>query len=239
MGKSKDEEREYSCSKMRRLLYLPMIHTSADLGSVASELDRRGIKFCGEEKWKKHKETVDGFWRVVSEYADSLDAGNLKIYQDGLMADGEMGMKIVEESAKKGSRNYKIVLKLVEKGAKIIKTEDVSLLKKEFNYIVGMTKEKSSIKRFIAALKYRMKKKKLLQERDRFIAKTINETLMYGEVGILFLGAYHNVLDKLSVDIAVEQLKDRSKVEEYQKLLSYRRTGARFEELTEYLISPI
>ena len=119
------------------------------------------------------------------------------------MADGEMGMRIVEESAKKGSKDYEIVLKLVERGAKIIKTEDVSLLKKEFKYIVGMTKEKSSIKRFIAALKYRLKKKKLLQERDRFIAKTIDETLNDGEVGILFLGAYHNILDKLPEDILI------------------------------------
>ena len=218
---------------------MAMIHTSADLGSVAAELDRRGVKVCGEEKWKKHKKTIDGFWGVVSEYADSLDAGNLKIYQDGLMADGEMGMKIVEESAKKGSKDYEIVLKLVERGAKIIKTEDVSLLKKEFKYIVGMTKEKSSIKRFIAALKYRLKKKKLLQERDRFIAKTIDETLNDGEVGILFLGAYHNILDKLPEDIVVEQVNDRSKVEEYQKLLPYRRKEERFEELARYLVSPI
>lgn len=224
---------------MRKLLYVPMIHTSADLGSVAPELDKRGIKLCGEERWNKHKETIDAFWSVVSEYTDSLDAGNMKIYQDGLMADGEMGMKIIEESAKNGSKNYEIILKLVKRGGKIIKTEDVSLLKKEFNYIIRMTREKSSIKRFIAALMYRMKKKKLLEERDRSIAKTINETLKDGEVGILFLGAYHNVLDKLPKDIVVEELKDRSKVEEYQKILPYRRNEERFEELAIYITSPV
>lgn len=224
---------------MRKLLYVPMIHASADLGSVAQELDKRGVKLCGEERWKKHKEAVEGFWNVVSEYANSLDAGNLRIYQDGLMADGELGMTIVVDSAKKGSRNYEIILTLVERGARIVKTEDVSLLKQEFDYIVGMTREKSAVKRLLAALKYRMKKKKLLEERDKFIAKTINETLKDGETGILFLGAYHNVPDKLSEDIVVEQLKDKDKVGEYQKLLPYRRKEDRFNQLAEYLVSPI
>lgn len=224
---------------MRKLLYLPMIHTTADLGSVALELDKRGIKLCGEKRWNKHKETIDSFWNVISEYADSLDAKNLRIYQDGLMADGEMGMKIIEESAKKGSRNYEIVFNLVKRGAKIVKTENISLLKEEFNYILGMTREKSFIKRFISALKYRINKKKLLWERDKFIARTIDETLKDGEIGILFLGAYHNVLDKLPKDILIEELKDRKKVEEYQKILPYRGKGERFNQLAEYLVSPI
>lgn len=224
---------------MRKLLYLPMIHTSADLGSVALELDKRGIKLCGEKRWNKHKETIDDFWNVISEYTNSLDARNLKIYQDGLMADGEMGMKVIEESAKNGSKNYEIILNLVKRGAKIVKTEDISLLKKEFNYIIGMTREKSFIKRFISALKYRINKKKLLWERDKFIAKVVDNTLIDGEVGILFLGAYHNVLDKLSEDIIVEELKDRNRMEEYQKILPYRRREERFNQLAEYLVSPI
>lgn len=224
---------------MRKLLYVPMIHSSTDLGSVAIELDERGIKLCGEERWKKHKETIERFWNVVSEYIDSLDISNLKVYQDGLMADGEMGMKIVKESAKKGSRNYEIVLKLVEKGARIVKTEDISLLKMEFNYITGMTKEKSSVKKFITVLRYKMKKKKLLQERDKYMVKTIDETLKDGETGILFLGAYHNVLDKLPSDVTVKELKDKSKLEEYQKILPYRRKEERFNQLVEYLVSPI
>lgn len=220
-------------------MYVPIIHSSADLGSVAIELDERGIKLCGEERWKNHKETIERFWNVVSEYIDSLDISNLKVYQDGLMADGEMGMKIVKESAKKGSRNYEIVLKLVEKGARIVKTEDISLLKMEFNYITGMTKEKSSVKKVITVLRYKMKKKKLLQERDKYITKTIDETLKDGETGILFLGAYHNVLDKLPGDVIVEELKDKSKLEEYQKILPYRRKEERFNQLVEYLVSPI
>ena len=224
---------------MRKLFYIPMIHTSADLGSVASELDKRCVKLCGEERWNKHKEAVDGFWKAVSECVNSIDATNLKVYQDGLLADGEMGLKIVEETVKKGSKNYEIVLDLIKKGAKIQKTEDAGLLKKEYKYLLGMTKEKSSLKRFTAALKYRLKKKKLIEERDTFIAKTINETLKEDEIGILFLGAYHNVLDKLSDDIRVDRLKDRNKIEEYQKLLPYRRKEERFNQLAEYLVSPI
>ena len=43
---------------MRTLLYVPIIHTSADLGSLAKEVTQRGIKDLGEEIWKKDSSRV-------------------------------------------------------------------------------------------------------------------------------------------------------------------------------------
>jgi len=223
----------------RKLLYIPIIHMSQDLGSVASDLDRRGEKLCGEERWKKHKETIDGFWKVVSDYLESVNPANLKIYQDGLVADAEMGMKIVQESVRKGSKNYEIIAKLLEKGATLVKTEDISTVKKEYDSIMKITKSRSSIGRFIAALQYKFKKKKLLKERDEYIVKTIDKTLMEGDSGILFVGAYHDVLSKLPKDIVVEEVKDRAKIGKYQEILPYRRKKERFDELAEYITSPV
>jgi len=223
----------------RKLLYIPIIHMSQDLGSVASDLDRRGEKLCGEERWKKHKETIDGFWKVVSDYLESVDPANLKIYQDGLVADGEMGMKIVQESVRKGSKNYEIIAKLLEKGATLVKTEDISTVKKEYDSIMKIAKSKSSTGRFVAALQYKFKKKKLLKERDEYIVKTIDKTLMDGDTGILFVGAFHDVLSKLPKDIVVEEVKDRTKIGKYQEILPYRRKKEQFDELAEYITSPM
>ncbi len=42
---------------MKRLLYVPIIHTSADLGSMAKDVAKRGKADLGEDIWKEHKKT--------------------------------------------------------------------------------------------------------------------------------------------------------------------------------------
>ena len=68
---------------MRKLIYVPIIHMSADLGSIAKQVDKRGIAGFGEEFWKKHRETISGFWDSIVNYFSSLEVENFKIYQDG------------------------------------------------------------------------------------------------------------------------------------------------------------
>ena len=80
---------------MRRLIYVPIIHTSADLGSLAKDVTKRGIADLGEELWKEHIKTVTKFWDIIAWYFDSLDVSGTKIYQDGMVADGEVGQEIV------------------------------------------------------------------------------------------------------------------------------------------------
>ena len=85
---------------MRTLIYVPIIHTSADLGSLAKEVAKRGIADLGEEIWKEHRRTVDGFWDALIDYFESIDVSGIKIYQDGMVAEDEIGQKIVEEGLK-------------------------------------------------------------------------------------------------------------------------------------------
>jgi len=60
------------------------------------------------------------------------------------------------------------------------------------------------------------------------------------ETGILFIGAYHDVIPKLPQDIEIKEVKKAEKVKEYQKLLSnLRRDKEHSKRLTEYLISPV
>jgi hypothetical protein len=164
---------------------------------------------------------------------------NLQIYQDGLMADGEVGQRVIEEGAKAGSRNYQVVLDLLGKGAEIRKTEDLLLLKDEYTLLKKMMSAKSPIERLSATLKYKFQKGRLLDRRDRFIARRINETLRTDETGILFLGAYHSVIPRLSPDIWVKEVKEQRKVKEYFDLLVRGGHPQRFRELADYLTSPV
>ena len=68
----------------------------------------------------------------------------------------------------------------------------------------------------------------------------INETLGEGEIGIIFIGAQHDIIPRLSRDIEVHELKEREELQRYQRTLLYaRRKKAQFEELARYLSSPI
>jgi len=225
---------------MRTLIYTPVIHTSADLGSLAKDVTKRGIADLGEGFWKEHRRTVEGFWNVISHYFDAIDVSGMKIYQDGMVAEKEVGEKIVEEGVKSGSRNYLLLSNLLKKGAILVKTEDFNLVKQERDRLLKITQAKTITEKLLGFTRYKLTKNMLLNKRDKFIAKRIDETLNKGETGIIFIGAYHNIKKKLPEDIRIREIKDSEKVKEYQRLLPfYKRNKARFEELGRYLISPI
>jgi len=223
---------------MRTLIYVPIIHTGADLGSIAKYVTKRGIATLGEEIWTKHRSTVDGFWDAISHYFDSIDAANVRIYQDGMVAEGEIGKKIVTEMSKASSKNYQLISRLLERGAFLVKTEDFELVKEEYNKLLAITRAESTVRKIVALIKYKLAKSRLLCERDIFIAERINQTLGDGETGIIFIGAVHKIKEKLPKNIQITELKDREKVEEYQRLLPFHnKHQRRFDELAEYLVS--
>ena len=225
---------------MRTLIYVPVIHTAADLGSLAKDVAKRGIADLGKGFWEEHRKTVEGFWNVISHYFDSVNVSGRKIYQDGMVAGEEMGQRIVEEGIKSGSKNYRLLSELLKRGAILVKTEDFKLVKEERDRLLKITRAKTIAEKLFGFTRYRLTKNMLLNKRDKFITKRIDETLNKGETGIIFIGAYHNIKNRLPKNIQIEEIKDREKVKEYQRLLPfYKRNKARFEELTQYLISPI
>lgn len=224
---------------MRKLIYVPIIHVSADLGDIASEINKRGRISFGEGYWKKHKETILKFWDSIARYFESLEVKDFKIYQDGLVVDGQLGLKIVSDGVKKGSKNYEIVSRLISRGAQLVKTENFPAVKKEYDYLIKIAKAKKFVRKLIAALNYRFHKNKLLRERDKFIAKTIDNTLGEGESSVLFLGAQHEIISKLPEDIEIKELKEREKIKDYQKNILSKKDKEKLDQLTDYLISPI
>lgn len=218
---------------------MPIIHSSADLGSIAVETEKRGIAICGKERWQAHQQTITSFWNVLSVYFERMDPKGFKIYQDGLVADGEMGMKIVADGVKRGSKNYEIINRLIEKGAILEKTEDLDIVMKEYKLVKELAKAKTFVGKMVAYFKHLSGKNKVLAERDNYIAKRIGETLQKGEAGIIFIGAHHNIVDKLPEDIEVAELKNRDKVLRYMKRYYFRSKKEEIDKLTDYLIEDV
>lgn len=211
---------------MRHLLYVPIIHDQADLGSAGTALAQRSAALVGDQRWAIHQETVGKFWENVAAYLRSLAPRQLKVYQDGLPIGGEAGKRIVQEAAGRGSRNYQLVLELVDKGAELRKTEDPALLLRERENI-RQSAQRSAMAR------------NLTEQRDRFIANTINATLQEGELGVLFVGAYHDVASCLAKDILVRVVKDRQKVQAYFEELFLGHDDRKLRELRQYLVAPV
>ena len=225
---------------MRTLIYVPIIHTSADLGSLAAEVNRKGLENFGENMWRDHLNTIDGFWDALFAYFDSINVSGVKIFQDGMIVDGDIGLNIIQEGEKAGSKNHQLVAKLLQRGAILMKTEDFSLVKKERDRLVKMIRTKTTAAKILALIVYKLTKKTLLKQRDEYIAQRIDQALKEGETGILFIGAYHYVQPRLPSDIKIKEIKETQKVREYQSLLPfYHKNKKRFEDLSEYLISKI
>jgi len=223
---------------VRELLYVPVIHMEPDLGSKAAAIDSKSASLFGKDRWAKHKESVARFWESIAAYFASVDSSNLKIYQDGLPAGGAVGRRIVEEGARRGSKNHRIILSLMAKGAEIRKTENPSLLKEEYEHITALTHSTPAVQKTVAYTGYKLRKNQLTKERDKFVAKTIDETLKEGETGVLFMGSYHNIFSYLPKDIITTQVKDREKINAYFGELVSGGEGEKFEQLAEYLASP-
>jgi hypothetical protein len=225
---------------VRILLYVPIIHTSADLGSLSADVERRGLEKIGENMWRDHLRTIDGFWDALSVYFDSINVSGAKIFQDGMIADGDVGLNIIREGEKAGSKNHQLVSKLLHRGALLMKTEDFNLVKKERDRLLKILRAKTAAEKISGLFLYKLTKKRLLRQRDGYIAQRIDRTLQEGGTGILFIGAYHLVKPRLARDIKIKEIKDSQKIKEYQSLLPfYYKNKRRFEDLSGYLISRI
>lgn len=225
---------------MRTLIYVPIIHSVADMGSLGEELKRKSVSGLGENLWQKHTDTVNGYWEAIESYFENINLyiKGTKIYQDGMFVDGEMAMKLIGDGVKSGSKNSEIVLKLINRGAVLVKTEDFKMVKAEYDGLQLIIKSKSNVKKIVQLVRYKMMKPILLRRRDRFIAATIGKTLEQDETGILFVGAYHKVMKKLPKDITVIELKEVAKIRKYQKTIQSRSKIKidQLERLTQYMV---
>jgi len=194
---------------VRQLIYIPVIHTEVDMGSMAGSLKEAYLSRYGEERWASHVKAIEQMWDGIKRKLDALtlDYPKTKLYQDGLPLCGKE-LQIVTEVAARGSHNYRILLDLVQKGCTLLGTESPQLLLKEYRHIKEAVGEGNHPMPFWKRLRSQWQAQRLLVRRDRFIARRIAETLQEGETGLLFMGIQHEV-DRFLSGISVKYLFHR------------------------------
>jgi hypothetical protein len=188
-------------SRPRRLIHFPIIHNQADMGALGESVRLASLKKVGRAAWNRKVGLIDKLWTEIEKSVDQLSVPleQVRIYQDGLPVSGKEE-DLVAELAKTGSRNHALIQRLVRKGAIIMGTESLELLLEEYELAkqgLGSGKPPSAKRRHASA------GTSLLTKRDQFIARRINETLLPGETGVIFLGMLHSVEPWLDKDIEV------------------------------------
>ena len=174
------------------LIIIPIAHTLADSGSLGDKIS------SGEQYEAKALQ----FWAEVSRFLDTLPLDlfpGLQVYQDSLInGPEEIVNKVVEETQ---TPNFEILRRLKGKGATIIGTESGGLLIEEIQGLQAIADCQDEVSRNAARLAYFKKSFWLLDERDRYIAGRIIETLPRGGTGLLFIGSEHDVESHLGKEI--------------------------------------
>ena len=224
---------------MRRLVYVPIIHSGPDSGTLAAGIEGRAESVVSSSNWQKHKEVVGLYWQAIASYWEGKNVSGFKIFQDGMPVDGLIGKNMVRDLAAQGSINHTIVAQLLERGAQLVKTEDPKLLKEEYLLTSALIQRKSLPGTLLALLRYRWRKDRLLKARDGSIIKSISAALAHGETGVCFLGASHQILPGLPKDIEVMTLKDPEKVRAYSQKFTGKKWEDEVNRLGSYLTTPI
>lgn len=198
-----------SCRPVRCLILVPIIHTQADLGSLKEPVRSHHVDRAGTERWEQRQAAVTELWRTIRSQVEALDLdySRVRLYQDGLpKCDREAA--IVAKLAGEGSINHQLLLDLKAKGAKLTGTEAPELLVKEYELAREALASAKLSSKSDRSPRYGRLSKKLLDERDAYIARQIDQTLEEGETGLIFLGMLHSLETRLAPDIRVVRLND-------------------------------
>ena len=179
---------------MRKLYIFHVIHTDIELGNLGQLIKKELLKQKGLAEWKRRKSVINHLWDRIEKKIEGmrLDYQKFRIFQDSLSTEMDIEI-IVKEMLEKGSRNYILINKMIIRGSRLMGTENSALLLEEYNRLHNNNSHFSSAK-------------ELLDRRDRFIAQRIENTLLDGELGLLFIGADHNVSKFLSPYVQITTL---------------------------------
>jgi hypothetical protein len=187
--------------RARKLVYLPIIHTAADMGTLGASIRGMKLSTLGRQGLKQNAAVVDKMWEELERVVSNLPVppGTVRVYQDGLPVSGHE-QEIVSELAAAGHRNHGLLLKLQARGATLMGTESPELLVEEYQLATAAFACGASAR---TEVRQKQLRDTLLEKRDRYIGDRINRTLGAGESGILFMGMLHQVTRYLDPDIAV------------------------------------
>jgi hypothetical protein len=190
-----------SGGRERKLVYIPIIHTVADMGTLGASIRGMKLSALGRQGLTRNAAVVEKMWEEIESVAANLPAtpGTMRVYQDGLPVCGHE-REIVSELAGAGNRNHALLLKLQARGAILMGTESPELLVEEYRLATAAFAPGATIR---TEIRQKQLRDTLLEKRDRYIADRIDGTLGAGESGVLFMGMLHEVARYLDSDIDV------------------------------------
>ena len=185
----------------RKLVYIPIIHTLADMGTLGTAVRGMKLSALGRQGLAHDAAVVEKMWAQIESVVAKLAVlpGTVRVYQDGLPVSSHE-TEIVAELAGAGNRNHGLLLKLQARGATLMGTESPELLVEEYQLAAAAFAPGAAVR---TRAKQKQLRDALLEKRDRYIAARINATLGAGESGILFMGMLHEVAGYLDSDIDV------------------------------------
>ncbi|MFO0891256.1 MAG: hypothetical protein U0790_19195 [Isosphaeraceae bacterium] len=191
----------------RRLFWIPIVHTAADLGTLEGRVRQLHHRRGGTSAWQDRVKQVGLLWRSIRTriFQLNLDFTRVLLYQDGLPVCGKED-RIVEDLARTGSANHRLLLELRARGAKLMGTESPDLLIEEYELNRQLLLNESPPAEGVLE-EVRRLSSDLLDRRDAFIARRIDETLGADQIGCLFLGLMHSIDGRLPADITVDRLQ--------------------------------
>lgn len=191
----------------RRLIYVPILHTKQDMGTLSTSAQNAYIEKFGKKLWQAHLRAIDDMWSGIKKRIQRLKLPPEKVYvyQDGLPV-CEQVSAIITDLAEQGSYNHLIVKWLVDSGATVLGTEDPQLLLQEYQYLKQILTTQDTAQKQELIKQYEQEGVGLLKKRDVYICNRINETLPEGGTGLLFLGLLHRADELLPGDIRVSYL---------------------------------
>jgi hypothetical protein len=192
---------------VRLLIYVPVVHSEAELGSLTREIRSMFLEAFSVEDWSRLRAAIEAMWDGIRNklLALPLRWQQTRLYQDGLPVCGREH-QIVRDVAKQGSRNHQILLELMNRGATLMGTEDPELLVREYRRIKRLVQASRNQASAPVVEKLKQEGDGILRDRDEFIARRIDSTLGDDETGVLFLGLLHTVNEHLEDQLDVQHL---------------------------------
>lgn len=187
---------------MAILYYVPIIHSVEDYGSLGPAIEKAFVRQVGRTAFVQLQKNINEYWEMVEERLEKMvpDALDLIIYQDSFPTGSRE--KILAHfghlcTGNVKSPNFRLIQKLLDKGAVLEGTEDMNLVIEQAQLYQRAAEAPSpeEQKKILAAQAARSQE--IMKLRDEFIAKRIHDTLPETGKGILLIGRDHDVITEL------------------------------------------
>jgi len=193
---------------MRSLIYVPIVHSKADLGALGQAAAEQTAVLIEADLIEQRRDSIEAMWGVIRSKMLGMPLAwpTVRIYQDGLPICGHEHA-IVRDLAAAGSLNHRLLAELLARGATLMGTEEPPLLIREyrrFQRLIALAQQREPDSREI--LEIRREGEDLLVQRDDAIARRIRSTLAEGEQGVLFIGLLHRVDELIAGEVHIQHL---------------------------------